>query len=96
MTFAGVPVRPIAAALGQPIPADQVNNVATQLTTHMSNVSSPINLLSPNAVAAKLSSTTWYITPISSCNEKVHCSLAPLRGVTVVLPKCDTDGDSLL
>ena len=58
MTFAGVPVRPIAAALGQPIPADQVNNVASQLTSHMSNVSSPINLMSPSAMAAKLSSNT--------------------------------------
>ena len=52
MTLAGVPVRPIAAALGQPIPADQVSSVASQLTTHMSNVSSPITLMSPQLMAS--------------------------------------------
>ena len=51
MTFAGVPVRPIAAALGQPIPADQVSSVASQLTSHMSNVASPMNLMSPKSLA---------------------------------------------
>ncbi|CAK8689571.1 uncharacterized protein LOC143459272 [Clavelina lepadiformis] len=52
MTFAGVPVRPIAAALGQPIPANQVSSVASQLTSHMSSVASPMNLLSPKSIAS--------------------------------------------
>lgn len=51
MTFAGVPVRPIAAALGQPIPVSQVSSVASQLTSHMSGVASPLTLLSPNSLA---------------------------------------------
>ena len=57
MMFAGVPVRPIAAALGQPIPADQVSSVASQLTSHMSTVASPLTLLSPNSLATL--TTSW-------------------------------------
>ena len=50
MTFSGVPVKPIAAALGQPIPADQVCSVASQLTSHMSSVASP--MMSPKQVTS--------------------------------------------
>nr|NP_001116439.1 Elk protein [Ciona intestinalis]BAE06397.1 transcription factor protein [Ciona intestinalis] len=56
MTFAGVPVRPIAAALGQPIPANQVSSVASQLTSHMTGVASPLNLVSSSAVTTLTSS----------------------------------------
>ena len=51
VTLSGIPVRPIAAALGQPIPADQVSSVASQMTSHMSNVMSPTILFSPKPVA---------------------------------------------
>uniref|UniRef100_H2YWC2 ETS domain-containing protein n=1 Tax=Ciona savignyi TaxID=51511 RepID=H2YWC2_CIOSA len=56
MTFAGVPVRPIAAALGQPIPANQVSSVASQLTSHMTGVASPLNLIYSSAATTLTSS----------------------------------------
>jgi len=37
--LSGIPVRPFAAALGQPIPVDQVGTVASRLTPHMSTKS---------------------------------------------------------
>jgi len=58
MTFSGIPVHPIAAALGQPIPADQVSSVASQLTSHMSNVASPLTLLTPKLVATMNTTNT--------------------------------------
>ena len=58
MTFSGIPVHPIAAALGQPIPADQVSSVASQLTSHMSNAASPMALLTPKLVATITSTNT--------------------------------------
>lgn len=46
--FSGVPFRPVAAALGQPIPVDHMSSVASQLTSHMSKVTSPLRMMVPN------------------------------------------------
>ena len=62
MTFSGIPVHPIAAALGQPIPADQVSSVASQLTSHMSSVASPLTLLTPKLVASSTNTTNATIS----------------------------------
>ena len=43
MTLGGVPVRPIAAALGQPIPASRVSTVASELSFKMSSVSTTLS-----------------------------------------------------
>ena len=58
--ISGVPVRPVAAALGQPIPADQVSTVASQLTSHMSNVTSPIHLMASNVKNGLTSKSTTF------------------------------------
>ncbi|XP_039262540.2 uncharacterized protein LOC120338695 isoform X1 [Styela clava] len=55
MTLAGVPVRPIAAALGHPIPASHVSTVATQLSSKITSVSSPLTQQSPNELSVPTS-----------------------------------------
>lgn len=55
MTLAGVPVRPIAAALGHPIPASHVSTVATQLSSKITSVSSPLTQQSPTELSVPTS-----------------------------------------
>ena len=42
--FSGIPVQPIAAAWGHPVPFNQVSSIASKLTSHMSCVTSSVGV----------------------------------------------------